>query len=249
MLELNLSTLLLQMANFFILLFILVRFLLKPLQTTLEKRSQEATRQLDEAKAAQQEADALRQEYRQKQENLDAEIAARKNEARIVVEQTRRQMLQEVQTQIEDLIAKTEKTLAQIRSEARQEHREELGALAAQLVERMLSDVVTPEIRAAYQEKFLEQLRSVNLATHISAEDHETTMAAEITAATELSAAYQARLAATLDAATTRPLDLTYRVDPALIAGVVLRLEDVRIDGSVHSQVQQLQKRYQDQLA
>ncbi|MGC9399788.1 MAG: F0F1 ATP synthase subunit delta [Anaerolineae bacterium] len=248
MLELNLSTLLLQMANFFILLFILGRFLLKPLQTTLEKRAQEATQQLDKAETAQQEANALRQEYRQKHENLDAEIAARKNEVRIVIEQTRQQMLQEVQAQIEALEAQTEKTLAQLRSDARQKHRAELGALAAQLVERILSDVAISEIRTAFQEKFLEQLRSINLAAHISAVNHETAMAAEVTAATELSTAYQTRLAATLNAVTTRPVDLTYRVDPSLVAGVVLRLEDVLIDGSVHSQVQQLRKRYQDQL-
>ena len=248
MLKINISTILLQMANFLILVYILARFLFKPLQEMLERRARETTRQLDEAEVARQKAEGLRQEYEQKQENLDAEMAARKNEARIVAEQTRQQMLQEVQMQIDTLQTQAEKALEHLRREARQQHREEIGALAARLVELTLSDIMTPEIRTAYQEKFLEQLRSIGLAAHIDATDDESKMAAEVTAATELSDTYRARLAATLDSATSRPVALTYRVDPALIAGVVLRLEDIRIDGSVHGQIQQLQKRYQDQL-
>ncbi|MBN1876087.1 MAG: F0F1 ATP synthase subunit delta [Anaerolineae bacterium] len=248
MLELNLSTILLQMANFLVLVYILARFLFKPLQAMLERRAQETTRQLSEAETTLRQAESLRQDYEQKQENLDAEIAARKNEVRIVAEQTRQQMLQEVQIQLETLQTQTEKALEHLRREARQQHREEIGALAARLVEQTISDIITPEIQTAYQEKFLEQLRSIGLATHIDTTDHESEMVAEVTTATELPDAYRARLAATLDAATSRPITLTYRMDPVLIAGVVLRLEDIRIDGSVHGQIQQLQKRYQDQL-
>jgi F0F1-type ATP synthase membrane subunit b/b' len=43
MLELNISTILLQMANFFVLAFILYRFLLKPLQNVLQKREEKIT--------------------------------------------------------------------------------------------------------------------------------------------------------------------------------------------------------------
>lgn len=247
MLEVNPSTILLQMANFLILAYILVRFLLKPLRAVLEKRAGEATRQLDKAEAAQQAAEELQREYEQKLENLDAEIAARKNEVRVVAEQTRQQMLHEVQSQIETLQAHAERTFGQLRSEARQQHRVELGALAAQLVERTISDIMTPEIQTAYREKFLEQLRSSDLGAHLDAANDEAELPAEVTAAEQLPDAYRARLAATLDAVTSRPVAFKYKSDPALIAGVVLRLEDIRIDGSVHGQVQQLQRRYEDE--
>lgn len=246
MLDLNLSTILLEMANFFILAYILMRFIIKPLQAVLAKRAQETTRQLDAAEATRREAEALRMDYEYQQENLDAEIAARKNEARIVVEQTRQQMLQEVQAQIEALDHQAEEALKRKRAEAIQQHRAEIGALAAQMVEQTIADVQTSELQQAYLDRFLEQLRHVDLVTHIDASTSDEEIVAEVTTATPLSEAYQARLVAILHTASSRPLSLAYQVDPALVVGAVLRLEDVRIDGSLHGQVAQLQKRYQE---
>jgi F-type H+-transporting ATPase subunit b len=246
MLDLNLSTILLEMANFFILAYILMRFIIRPLQAVLAKRAQETTRQLDAADAARREAEALRVDYEQKQENLEAEIATRKNEARIVVEQTRQQMLQEVQAQIEALDHQAEEALKRKRAEALQQHRAEIGALAAQMVEQTITDVQTTALQQAYMDCFLEQLRHVNLVTHIDASASDEEIVAEVTSATPLTETDRARLAAILDTAPARTLSLAYQVDPALVVGAVLRLEDVRIDGSLHGQVLQLQKRYQE---
>ena len=52
MLDINISTILLQMVNFFILAFLLYRFLFKPLQNVLRKREDETNRAMDEAKVA-----------------------------------------------------------------------------------------------------------------------------------------------------------------------------------------------------
>ena len=49
MLNINLSTLLLQVANFLIMAFILTRFLFKPLKEMLDKRATQATKSMDEA--------------------------------------------------------------------------------------------------------------------------------------------------------------------------------------------------------
>ncbi len=246
MLDLNLSTILLEMANFFILAYILMRFIIRPLQTVLAKRAQETTRQLDAADAARREAESLRVDYEQKHENLDAEIAARKNEARIVVEQTRQQMLQEVQAQIEALDHQAEEALKRKRAEALQQHRAEIGELATQMVEQTIIDIQTSELQRAYMDRFLEKLRHVDLITHIEASSSDKEIIAEVTTAAPLTESDQARLVATLNTAPTRPLSLIYQVDPALIVGAVLRLENVRIDGSLHGQVLQLQKRYQE---
>jgi len=246
MLELNVSTILLQMANFLILVYILTRFLFKPLQRVLERRNQEATKRLDEAEAAKQEAEAARVSYEEKRKNIDAEIAARKNEARIVVEQTRQQMLQEVKAQVEALRVQAEETLKQQRTEALSQHRSEIGELVAKLVAQTTSDIMTPQLERVYQDKFLEQLRNIDLAGHINANGSET-IVAEITSVTPLSESYKKHLEAILDTAASYTLDLAYQEDPGLIAGVIIRLEDVLIDGSVHGQIQQLQKRYQEE--
>lgn len=63
MLDINLSTLLLQIANFLIMAYILARFLFKPLKGMLDRRAREATKALDAAQEATHDAEVLRQEY------------------------------------------------------------------------------------------------------------------------------------------------------------------------------------------
>jgi F0F1-type ATP synthase delta subunit len=48
-----------------------------------------------------------------------------------------------------------------------------------------------------------------------------------------------------LEAAVSQPVDLTCRVDPDVIAGAMVRLGDMLIDGSLQGQLQQLRSRYE----
>jgi F0F1-type ATP synthase membrane subunit b/b' len=109
---------------------------------------------MDAAKMTQVEAEELKRKYEEKNNNIDAEIAARKNEARIVIEQSRQQMLHEVQTQIEQLQTQTEDALARLQVKAVQQHKEQLGDLAAEFARGILSDVMTPDLKRFINRNF-----------------------------------------------------------------------------------------------
>ena len=246
-LEINLSTLLLQIANFLIMAFILTRFLFKPLKKMLDKRASQATKAMDDADETTREAERLRLEYERKHENIDAEFTALKNEARIVIDQTRQQMLQEAYEEIEAMRARTQEEIEQQRSEALRLHRSRIGDLVTDLVQRMVVDILTPQLHQAYLDAFLSQLRSVQLNGRIST-NGERVISAELITATPLAEENQTRAAALLEAAVSQPIDLTCRVDPNVVAGAMVRLGDMLIDGSLHGQLQQLRSRYEAQL-
>jgi len=67
----------------------------------------------------------------------------------------------------------------------------------------------------------------------------------EVTAAVTLTAASRERLAEKVGAATGRRVELAERVDPAVIGGLVLRVGDVIVDGSVRARINQLRRRLQ----
>ena len=246
-LEINLSTLLLQIANFLIMAFILTRFLFKPLKKMLDKRASQATKAMDEAEETTREAERLRLEYEKKHENIDAEFTALKNEARIVIDQTRQQMLQEAYEEIEAMRARAQEEIEQQRGEALRLHRSRIGELVTDLVQRMMEDILTPQLHQAYLDAFLNQLRSVQLNGRISTNGEEV-VSAELITATPLAEESQTRAAALLEAAVSLPIDLTCRVDKDVIAGAMVRLGDMLIDGSLHGQLQQLRSRYEAQL-
>ncbi len=248
MLEINPSTLLLQIANFLIMAYILTRFLFKPLKEMLDKRASQVTRAVDEAEKATREAEELRLKYEKKRENIDAEIMALKNEARIVIDETRRQMLQEAYQEIEAMRARAEEEIEQQRADALRLHRSKIGELVATLTRRMMADILNPQLHQAYLDTFLDQLRSVQLEGRISTSGEET-VSAELITATPLAQEDKRQIATTLETVVSQAIDLACRVDAGLVAGAMVRLGDTLIDGSLQGQLQQLRSRYEAELA
>jgi F-type H+-transporting ATPase subunit b len=247
MLEINLSTLLLQVANFLIMVFILTRFLFKPLKEMLDKRASQVTKAVEKAEQATREAEALRLEYEKKRENIDLEFAAIKDEARIVIDETRRQMLEEAYQEIEAMRARAREEIEQQRTEALRLHRSKIGELTITLTLRMLQDILNPQLHQAYLDAFLDQLRSVQLNGRISGDGKEA-VSAEMITAIDLTEENRARIATRLETMVSQPIDLVCRVDTTLIAGAMVRLGDTLIDGSLQGQLQQLRSRYEAEI-
>jgi len=246
MLELNISTILLQMANFFILALILFRFLFKPLQSVLKKRENEINQEMESAAIAKKEAEELRRRYEEKSNNIDAEISARKNEARIIIEQTRQQMLQEVQTEIEQLQTQTEETLTKLQSEAIQQHKHQLGNLAADFSTGILSNIMSPELEMIYQREFLKKISQINLSEYLENIAPGEIAFIRVIMSHSITEDFKNELNAIMQDRLTSKFNLIFEVDPSLIAGGILRFENELIDGSLKGQIDLFQKRYQE---
>jgi F-type H+-transporting ATPase subunit delta len=65
----------------------------------------------------------------------------------------------------------------------------------------------------------------------------------EVTAASELAAATRDKIAARVAEATGRRVELAAQVDPDIIGGLVLRVGDVIVDGSVRARIRQLRRK------
>lgn len=65
----------------------------------------------------------------------------------------------------------------------------------------------------------------------------------EVTSAVELTAATQDKIAARVAEVTGRRVEVARRVDPAIVGGLVLRIGDTIVDGSVSARIRQLRRR------
>ncbi len=248
MLNINLSTILLQTANFFILVFVLYRFLFRPLQNAMKKREEEVTKTMDDAAKAKQEAEASRRLYEEKSNNIDAEIAARKNEARMVIEQTRQQMLKEVQAQVDRVKNQTEETLSKLRSEALQQHKEDIANIVSTVATRLMTDLMNPEVQAVYQDDFLNKIQKINLTEYVQSSSPGRLEYIKVVMAETPTEEFKKRLSETLHNQISHEIELSFEVDPDLIAGGLLRFENELIDGSLEGQINRLAKKYQEQV-
>ena len=246
MLNINPSTILLQMANFFILVFILYRFLFTPLKKAMQKREEMVTKAMDDAAAAKGEADKVRQEYEQKSSNIDAEISARKNEARIVIEQTRQQMLSEVKEQADRIRHQTEDTLASLRAEAIQQHKQEIADLVAQFAREMMVGLMNPQLQKLYQEEFLDKIKAVDLSKFVDTSKHNEEEYIKAIMAVDADQDFQDRFLAYLKKQIPVPFNLTFETDEKLIAGGIMRFENELVDGSLGGQINELKKQFRE---
>jgi F-type H+-transporting ATPase subunit b len=132
------KSLIIQIVNFAILLFVLHRLLYRPFLAKMEERTQAIKRSLDEAQAARAEA------ARQQEENV-ARLAAAHREAAVIREQALREASEESRKQLDQAQAQARKLVDDARAQldaevrrAREELRRDVAELATTVAEKLV---------------------------------------------------------------------------------------------------------------
>lgn len=145
-------TMIAQFLNLMIQLFLIKKFLFKPINDILEKRRAQTDKEIREAREAKETADNLRGQY-------EADIAKARDEAARIVQsahkeaQTRAdEVMQEAQAKAAGLKAQAEADIAQERKKAINEVKNEIGSLAMDIAGK----VVEKEIDEADHKRLIE---------------------------------------------------------------------------------------------
>lgn len=145
-----------QLCNLFIQLYLIKRFLLKPINAVLEKRKAMATAEITEAEKAKEEARAIKAEYEQNmadaREKANALISSAQKSASLQSED----ILQEANRQAAAIKAKAESDIAQEKKKAVNELKGEIGGMAMEIAGK----VIEREISEKDHEKLIDEFIS-----------------------------------------------------------------------------------------
>ena len=149
-------------SNLLILIFVLQRFLFKPLTQFLAKRAEGIRQSLDEARLAREAAAKAQEEYR-------AQVAATQREAAAMREQVQREVEEERQRQLvasreeeQRLVAEARAAIEQETKRARAKLREEAVSLSVAVAERLLERSITAEDQQRLAEKYVREVGGQN---------------------------------------------------------------------------------------
>lgn len=220
--QLDWTTFLLQIVNFVVLVWLLKRFLYRPVMDVIVRRREGIEKALADAREAEAHADALRQDYERKLAEQDQAHAAEMSRLsdEIAAERARRmaKLDSELAIERERHAALAEKRAAEAGRKAGDAARESALVFVSQLLGRLSG----PDLDRRLVDMFIEDftaLPSEQLATlREAATAPDATL--QLSFARPLAEAEQARLQAAIDAALERKLPLSVALDENLKAGL-----------------------------
>ncbi|MCC2826438.1 F0F1 ATP synthase subunit B [Faecalicatena orotica] len=144
-----------QICNLFIQVYLIKRFLFKPVNEMLEKRKALADAQIREAEKAKADADAIKTEYEQNMK----EAKEKANEILTTAQRTAalqsEEVLKEAASQAAALKSKAESDIAQEKRKAVNEIKDEIGGMAVEIAEKVIEREISEEDHTKLIDEFI----------------------------------------------------------------------------------------------
>jgi F-type H+-transporting ATPase subunit b len=229
-LGINAFLLIAQVINFILLVLFLNGLLLKPLMKGLEDRRKRVEESLENARKADERLANVEKDYQ-------ARLAVATAEAQRIHAEALRNAQAEIEHIRREAAAAAETIKAQAHAEAVAERdqmlaelRSQVAALALAAADKIVEDALDPQRQQVLVKEFFGKLPA-SVLSEVRANGHAP--AVTVTSALPLTPGEQECVRADLGSRLGAVAALDFRVDPAILGGLVVRVGDKIIDGSV----------------
>ncbi len=239
----NLGAILIQIASFGIIFVVLRAWVYKPLMGQLEKRRKTIAQGLEDARvAAEARANAEREsnqiitEAQAKAAEIVREASARAEvAARVVRTEADAEMAKARDTALAEIQQERDRVLSEVRGQ--------IAALSIAATQKLIGESLDEKRQHVLLDEFFSGVRSGKVV--VLENKAVTGAAAEITSALPLTSDEQEAVKKDVLSKLGGTASVTFRVDPAILGGLVVRVGDRVVDGSVAGQLQGLRQAMQ----
>lgn len=233
--EINWFTVIAQVVNFFILVWLLKRFLYTPILSAIDERESKIATQLKDAAVTKAEAQQEQEDFQEK--NLDFDQEKKTMMAKAVAEAA-----QERQQLVDDARAEAD-LLASVLAEASQEKRQNEQKAQLQQIQRevfaiarkALADLASAGLEEHVTKAFIKRLKAQNEeeVARMKVAFVKTKDPLLVRSAFLLPEKPQQALKQAIEKVLDAPVSLTFSVSPSLIAGMELRTQSYKLAWSI----------------
>ena len=157
-----------QAVNFLILVYLLRRFLYRPVMTAMARREERIAQQLQEAESREQKAEQQARQYRDKTEALERKRDELHSAASKDVEERRQSMLKDAREEVDATRATWQKEVERDRQEFLRMFKQQAAAALTRTARRVLADLAEGELEQQLIRTFVKQLESLDDARLVS---------------------------------------------------------------------------------
>ncbi len=242
-LGINLGYLIVQILNFGILFIVLYGWVYKPLLGMLEKRRQTIARGLEDARVAAEARANAEKEAEQIINEAQVQAAETVREATVRAEAVEHELRTEAETEIASMREASMADLEQERTLLLSGLRSQVVSLAIAAAQRIIGETLDEARQHQLLQEFFSGIQDNNVVvaqtTELAGES------AEVTSALPLNPDEQDIIKRDLLKSSSAGATVTFRVDPNILGGLIVRVGDRVVDASVSGQLQDLRQNLQ----
>ena len=214
----------LQAANFLVLVWLLRRFLFKPVSAIVARRKEEIARGMAEVSVEKQKALNLKRELEEQRTGIEAERRKLIEEQGAQLAAERAKMIDEARAEAEKIRNQATTQLSEERADATQELFSRTIELAVNLAERLLRGLAFPSIEHAFLTRVLDYLDRLSAQERAALVSNLGETSVVVTTAHTLDAREEAQWREQLGKRIGAEGGIKFNSDPALIAGAEITL-------------------------
>lgn len=234
-----------QIVNFLI-LFLVLRFLLwKPMLKMFNERKQRIAQGLEDAEQARRDRERTQAEYEERikqAEQKREEILAKAAEEG---EQAKADTLAQARAQAEQIAAEGKEAVAQERQQTLAELRSQVAALSIAAANKLIGEALDEQRQRRLVDEFFSGIKAGRVVV-LEEQEIEQVKAGEVTAivtsALPLTKDEQQVVSSGLAGELGQVPAIEFRIDPAILGGLVIKIGDKVIDGSVGGRLEALRE-------
>lgn len=217
----SLWTILFQVINFLILVWVLQRFLYKPVLAVIDRRRQENERALADAAAARAAAEEVRRQLEAERDGMAAERGRAQAALKAELDVERQKLMDATRAECAALLETGRTQLQRERAEAAVAIRDQAARLSVELAERLLGAAAPATIAPTMVDRLLAELRGMSPAERERLLPDDSSRV-RVVSAVPIPPSDMEALRARLGESVGRVLELDWSIDPALLAGLEL---------------------------
>lgn len=233
-----------QLANFLVLVWLLKRFLYRPILDGIDAREAEIAERMGEAKRICDEADAKKTEFSNRLAQLDSELSAALKTASTEAQELRQKMITEAREQLHiestafarDQRAQAERYVAMLQKSG--------GVALLQLTRKALLDLADQTFE---EQMVIQAVKQIDATGQELLEVAKGAKEAVVTTRDELSNAVRSQLESQVVKRLPNAV-LRYVTDPAQAPGLIMRLGGVQVGWTVDSYIGELTALLEEQI-